>query len=494
MDSKPPSEPAGVPELLFGDLWDYAPAAESTDAVSLEPRYGHFIRGKFVAGENHVAAVNPATEETLCEAAAADGKAVNRAVRAARDAFQRHWAPLGGLERGKVLYRIGRLIQERAGDLALLETLDTGKPVRAVRSLDVPMAAAHFLYHAGWADKIGHVFPGATAVPLGVVAQVLSGSSPLLGAARKIAPALAAGNTVVVKPSQNTPCSAMRLAEIFREAGLPPGVVNILNGGGDTGDLLVAHRDVDRVAFSGSAAVGKQVRRALAGVGKRLTLDLGGKGVHILFEDAALDQAVEAVGGGAFHHAGPPLMAGSRLLVQENVHDEVVEKLDRRLATLRVGNPLDANTDVGPVLTGKRLDRTRDLVPAGEDEGAQKHQAASTVPDRGYFHPPTFFTGVAQSHTIALEEIPGPVLSLLTFRTPDEAVARANNTCHGLAAGVWSDKGSKVLEVAGRIRAGVVWGNAWGRLDPASPIGGYKESGTGRDGGLHGLRAYLEVR
>lgn len=488
MDSKSPVEPAGVPELLFGDLWEYAPAAESTDRVNLESRYGHFIRGKFVAGENHVAALNPATEETLCEAAAADGKMVSRAVRAARDALGRHWALLGGLDRGKVLYRIGRLIQERAGELALLETLDTGKPLQLVRGLDVPLAAAHFLYHAGWADKIDHAFPGATARPLGVVAQVISGSSPLLGAVRKIAPALAAGNTVVLKPSQTTPCSVMRLAEIFQEAGLPPGVVNILNGGGDTGGLLVAHRDVDMVAFSGSAVVGKQVRRALAGAGKRLTLDLGGKGVHILFEDAALDQAVEAVAGGAFHHAG------SRLLVQESVHDAVVEKLDRRLTTLRLGNPLDANTDVGPVLTGKRLDRTRDLVKAGEAEGARKHQAACTVPDRGYFFPPTFFTGVAQSHSIALEEIPGPVLSLLTFRTPDEAVARANNTCHGLAAGVWSDKGSKVFEVAGRIRAGVVWGNAWNRLDPASPIGGYKESGTGREGGLHGLRAYLEVR
>jgi len=480
------SSEASGPELLFGHLWDYSPAAESPDSVAVADRYGHFINGKFVEGENHFPCVNPATGETLFEAASADRKMVNRAVKAARIAYERHWQGLRPVERGKYLYRIGRLIQERAGELSLLETLDSGRPIRESRSFGLPLVAAHFLHHAGWADKIEYAFPGKTASSLGVVAGVVPGDFPLLRAAWKIAPALAAGNTVVLKASEAAPLVVMGLAGIFEEANLPPGVVNILNGAEETGRILTTHRDADLVAFTGSAESGKQVRRSLAGTGKRLTLELGSKGIHILFEDAALDQAVDAVAAGVF--------PGSRLLVQESILASVVQKLKVRMATLRVGDPLDANTDVGPLSSREHLDRTGALVEAACDEGATLHQADCALPERGYYFRPAFVTEVAQASPVAREEIPGPVLTLLTFRTPAEAVARANNTCHGLTAGIWSNKGSRVLEVADQLRAGVVWGNTVDRFDPLSPFGGYRESGSGREGGLHGIRSCLEVR
>ncbi len=485
--------PGGMGELLFGSLWDYSPAPESNAQCVFESRYGHFIDGKFVDGKDWFPSVNPATEETLIEVPTADRRMVDRAVRAARRAFEGPWGALDGKERGKYLYRIGRILQEKARELAILETMDNGKPIKESRDVDLPLAAAHFLYHAGWADKLEYAFPGAKPRPIGVAGQVIPWNFPLLMAAWKIAPALACGNTVVLKPAETTPLTAMKLAEIFQEAELPAGVVNIIHGAGATGSLLVGHSDVDKIAFTGSTEVGKIIQRQIAGTSKRLTLELGGKGAHILFDDAPLDQAVDSVIQGIYFNQGHVCCAGSRLLVQENIVEPLLTKLCHRIATLRVGDPLDKNTDVGAIHSRQQLDKIEGLVEAGRLEGAEMHQLSCDLPSRGYFFRPTFFTNVAQSHRIAQEEIFGPVLAIQTFRTPAEAIDIANNTPYGLSAGIWSDKGSKLFKMAGALRAGVVWGNTFNQFDPGAPFGGFKESGFGREGGRHGLLAYLEL-
>lgn len=479
--------------LLFGDLWAYVPAPESGDFVSYEPRYGHFINGQFVDGADYFASLNPATEETLVEVATADAKTVDAAVKAARTAYEKSWGKLSGSERGKYIYKIGRLIQENAKELAILETMDNGKPIKETRDVDIPLVAAHFLYYAGWADKLAYAFSGAEARAIGVVGQVIPWNFPLLMAAWKIAPALAAGNTVVLKSAETTPLTAMKLAELIQQAGLPAGTVNIINGAGETGALLVNHPDVDKVAFTGSTEVGKIIQRSLAGTGKRLSLELGGKGANIIFDDAPIDAAIEGIIQGIFFNQGHVCCAGSRLLVQESVLDEVVAKLKIRMDTLRVGDPLDKNTDVGAINSRAQLDKISELVAWGEKEGATMHQADCALPGNGFFFRPTIFTDVAQSHRIAQEEIFGPVLSILTFRTPDEALKQANNTPYGLSAGIWSDKGSKLFKIAGAIKAGVIWGNTYNKFDPASPFGGYKESGFGREGGLQGLLPYVTL-
>ncbi|MGW6495578.1 aldehyde dehydrogenase family protein, partial [Nonomuraea angiospora] len=430
------------------------------------------------------------TEETLAEVATASADDVDRAVRAARKAFG-GWSALPGAERAKYLFRIARIIQERARELAVLESLDNGKPIRESRDVDVPLVAAHFFYYAGWADKLEYA--GFGTKPLGVAGQVIPWNFPLLMLAWKIAPALACGNTVVLKPAETTPLTALWFADICRQADLPPGVVNIVTGAGETGAAVVGHPDVDKVAFTGSTEVGRIIARAVAGTGKKLTLELGGKAANIVFEDAAIDQAVEGIVNGIFFNQGHVCCAGSRLLVQESVQEELLASLKRRLGTLRVGDPLDKNTDVGAINSAEQLAKIRELSAVGESEGAERWSPACELPERGFWFPPTIFTGVAQSHTIARDEIFGPVLSVLTFRTPAEAVEKANNTPYGLSAGIWTEKGSRILWMADRLRAGVVWANTFNKFDPASPFGGYKESGYGREGGLHGLEAYLDV-
>lgn len=483
-----------VPELLFGDLWEYAPAPENPDFVEYKEQYGHFINGEFVKGKDHFPSVNPATEEVLSHFASADKKTVDSAVAAARTAYETVWSKMPGRERAKYIYRIGRMMQENARELAILESMDNGKPIKETRDVDVPLASAHFLYYAGWADKLDYAFPGATPHSLGVAGQVIPWNFPLLMAAWKIAPALAAGNTIVIKPAETTPLTMMKMAEIFQEAGLPPGVVNVVNGAGATGAAIVNHPDVDKIAFTGSTDVGRIIQRALAGTRKRLTLELGGKGANIIFEDAPLDQAIEGVINGIFFNQGHVCCAGSRLLVQESILSTVVTKLRHRMSSLRVGNPLDKNTDVGAINSKEQLDRIAELVQSGTDQGAEIYQLPCSLPEQGYFFRPTFFTKVAQSHRIAQEEIFGPVLSILTFRTPQEAITKANNSPYGLSAGIWTDKGSKLFSIAGALRAGVIWGNTYNKFDPASPFGGYKESGFGREGGLHGLLPYLDLR
>jgi aldehyde dehydrogenase (NAD+) len=453
------------------------------------------VGGRFVEplSRRRLPVLNPATEETLSEVPAAGPGDVDRAVKAARRGYERYWRRLRPAERAKYLFRIARMIQERSRELAVVESLNGGKPIRESRDVDLPLAAAHFFYHAGWADKLPWAFPGVRPEPLGVAGQVVPWNFPLLMAAWKVAPALATGNTVVLKPAETTPLTALLLAEIVQEADLPPGVVNVVTGAGATGAALVRHPGVDKVAFTGSTEVGKEIRRATAGTGKRLTLELGGKAANILFEDAALDQAVEGVVNGIYFNQGHVCCAGSRLLVQESIHDALVRKLRRRVATLRVGDPLDKNTDVGAINSRAQLEKIRGLVASGVEEGADLHQAACDLPARGFWFPPTFFTGVAPSQRIAREEIFGPVLSILTFRTPEEAVAKANATRYGLSAGVWTEKGSRILWVARRLRAGVVWANTFNKFDPASPFGGYKESGFGREGGRQGLLPYLRL-
>jgi aldehyde dehydrogenase (NAD+) len=480
-----------VPDLV-SPSWDYAPAPQARDMVDIRPSYGLFIGGEFVDPHSDTSfkTVSPASEEVLAEIAEADTDDVDAAVRAARGAFP-GWSALPGAERGKYLYRIARLIQERARELAVLETIDNGKPIRETRDVDIPTVAAHFFYHAGWADKLAWAGFGPDPRPLGVAGQIIPWNFPLLMLAWKIAPALACGNTVVLKPAETTPLTALAFAEICQQAELPPGVVNIVTGAGDTGRALVAHDDVDKIAFTGSTDVGKQIRRSLAGDGTRLTLELGGKAANIVFDDAPIDQAVEGIVNGIFFNQGHVCCAGSRLLVQESVQDEVIEKLKHRLGTLRLGDPLDKNTDIGAINSGEQLTRITEMVASGTAEGAEMWQPACTLPEKGYWFAPTVFTNVAQSHRIAREEIFGPVLSVLSFRTPDEAVAKANNTPYGLSAGVWTEKGSRILWMADRLRAGVVWANTFNRFDPTSPFGGYKESGFGREGGRHGLGAYL---
>ncbi|HKF00628.1 MAG TPA: aldehyde dehydrogenase family protein [Actinomycetes bacterium] len=473
---------------------DYAPAPEATDIVTLRSRYGLVIGGEEVdpAGGGSFKTINPATEEVLAEVAEAGEADVERAVAAARAAFP-DWAATPGAQRAKLLYRVARGLAERAREFAVLESMDGGKPIRESRDVDVPLASAHFFYHAGWADKLEYAFPGRRPRPLGVAAQVIPWNFPLLMAAWKLAPALACGNTVVLKPAETTPLTALLLVEVLAEAGFPPGVVSVLPGAGATGAALVAHPDVDKVAFTGSTEVGRSIQHTLAGTGTRLTLELGGKAANIVFDDAPLDQAVEGIVNGIWFNQGHVCCAGSRLLVQESVADVLLAKLKRRMSTLRVGDPLDKNTDVGAINSRVQLERITELVRAGEAEGAQLYQPPCELPERGFWFRPTVLTGVAQSSRVAREEIFGPVLAVLTFRTPDEAVAKANNTPYGLSAGVWTEKGSRILELGRRLRAGVVWANTFNKFDPSSPFGGYKESGFGREGGRHGLAAYLDL-
>ena len=473
--------------------FEYAPAPESRSVVDIASSYGLFINGEFTEPRDGSTfkTVNPATEEVLSEVSEAGSDDVERAVRAARDAYDRVWGPMSGRDRGKYLFRIARLIQERSRELAVLETLDNGKPIRESRDVDLPLVAAHFFYHAGWADKLDHAGYGSDPRPVGVAAQIIPWNFPLLMLAWKIAPALACGNTVVLKPAETTPLTALAFADICRQADLPPGVVNILTGAGDTGRMLVEHPGIDKVAFTGSTEVGKAIMRAVAGTDKRLTLELGGKAANVVFDDAPIDEAVEGIVNGIFFNQGHVCCAGSRLLLQESVAEEVVASLKRRLGTLRLGDPLDKNTDIGAINSEVQLARIGELVKSGEDEGAERWSAPCDIPERGWWFPPTVFTGVTQAHRIAREEIFGPVLSVLTFRTPDEAVEKANNTPYGLSAGIWTEKGSRILWMAERLRAGVVWANTFNRFDPASPFGGYKESGFGREGGIQGLGAYL---
>ena len=471
---------------------DYAPAPESASILNLRDSYGLFIDGDFVPGSGKpFATISPATEKKIAEVAYADAQDVDRAVAAARKAYDRTWSKLSGSDRGKYLFRIARLVQERARELAVAESLDNGKPIKESRDVDIPLVAAWFFYYAGWADKLDHAGLGPNPRSLGVAAQIVPWNFPLLMLAWKIAPALAAGNTVVLKPADTTPLSALIFAEIIQQADLPPGVVNFINGGGDTGAALVNHPDVNKVAFTGSTPVGRMIAKSVAGSGKSVTLELGGKAANIVFDDAPLDQAIEGIVNGIFFNQGHVCCAGSRLLVQENIESEVVERLKDRLTTLRLGDPLDKNTDIGAINSRAQLDRIRELSDIGEAEGATRWSAPCEIPAKGFWFAPTIFTGVETSHRIARDEIFGPVLSVLTFRTPAEAISKANNTPFGLSAGIWTDKGSKILAVADKLRAGVVWANTFNRFDPASPFGGYKESGYGREGGRHGLAAYL---
>jgi len=476
-------------------VWEYAPAPQEREIVSIAPSYGLFIDGEFApaADGRTFATVNPATEEPLAEVALAGQADVDRAVHAARTAFETVWGPMPGAQRAKYIYRIARIIAERAREFAVLESLDNGKPIKESRDVDVPLASAHFFYHAGWADKLPYAGFGPDPRPVGVAGQVIPWNFPLLMAAWKLAPALAAGNTCVLKPAETTPLTALLLAEVCQQAGLPDGVVNVVTGAGETGAAVVSHPGVDKVAFTGSTEVGKQILAATAGTGKKLTMELGGKAANVVFADAPLEGAVEGIVNGIFFNQGHVCCAGSRLLVQEPVAGILLDRLKRRLGTLRLGDPLDKNTDIGAINSAGQLGRIRDLAAAGEAEGAERWSPACPLPDRGYWFAPTLFTGVSPSHRIAREEIFGPVLSVLTFRTPEEAVAKANNTPYGLSAGVWTEKGSRILWLAQRLRAGVVWANTYNRFDPTSPFGGYRESGFGREGGRHGLEAYLHA-
>jgi aldehyde dehydrogenase (NAD+) len=475
-------------------LFDYAPAPESREIANLKPSYRPFINGQFTDGGGEpLKTINPATEETLAEVGTAAPSDVDAAVKAARQAFDKTWGPLPGAERAKYLFRIARLIQERSRELAVLETLDNGKPIRESRDADLPTVAAHFFYHAGWADKLDYAGFGPAPKPIGVAGQIIPWNFPLLMLAWKIAPALATGNTVVLKPAETTPLTALVFAEICQQAQLPPGVVNILPGAGEVGARLVGHPGVDKIAFTGSTEVGKLIQREVAGTPKRLTLELGGKAANIVFDDAPLDQAVEGIVDGIFFNQGHVCCAGSRLLVQESIVDELMARLRRRVSTLRLGDPLDKNTDIGAINSAGQLARIRELTESGEAAGALRWTSPCPIPERGFFFAPTVFSEVQPSMRIAREEIFGPVLSVLTFRTPEEAVAKANNTPYGLSAGIWSEKGSRILAVAGKLRAGVVWANTFNRFDPAAPFGGYQESGFGREGGRSGLEAYLDV-
>lgn len=471
---------------------DYAPAPESTAILSLRDSYGLFIGGEFVDGHgDSFATISPASEKTITTVARATEADVDAAVRAARTAYSQVWSKLPASERGKYLFRIARIIQERSRELAVAETLDNGKPIRETRDVDIPLVAAWFFYYAGWADKLEYAGLGPNPKSLGVAGQIIPWNFPLLMLAWKIAPALAAGNTVVLKPAETTPLTALLFAEICQQADLPPGVVNIITGAGATGAALVAHPDVNKIAFTGSTGVGRAIAQTLAGSATRVTLELGGKGANIIFDDAAIDQAIEGIVTGIFFNQGHVCCAGSRLLVQENIHDDVVARLHTRLSTLRLGDPLDKNTDIGAVNSRAQLERITELANSGDIEGAHRWSAPCELPATGFWFPPTVFTGVHTSQRIAREEIFGPVLSVMTFRTPDEAVSKANNTPFGLSAGIWTEKASRMLAVADKLRAGVVWANTFNKFDPASPFGGYKESGYGREGGKHGLAAYL---
>jgi len=474
--------------------FEYAPAPESTAIVKIKSEYGLFINGKFVPakGGKTFTTINPATEETLTKVAFAAPSDVDKAVAAARTAYSKVWSKMPAAERGKYLFRIARILQERAREFAVLETMDNGKPIRETRDIDIPLAAAHFFYHAGWADKLEHAGVGSSPKPHGVVGQVIPWNFPLLMLSWKIAPALATGNTVVLKPAETTPLTALLFAEVCQQADLPAGVVNIITGDGSTGSAIVNHPDIDKIAFTGSTAVGKGIARAIAGTKKSATLELGGKGANIVFEDAPIDETVEGIISGIFFNQGHVCCAGSRLLVQENIQDELLEKLKRRISQIRVGNPLDKNTDLGAINSAAQLAKIHEISNSGDVEGAERWSPQCDLPGKGFWFPPTIFTGVTQAHRIAQEEIFGPVLSVLTFRTPQEAIEKANNTPFGLSAGIWTDKGSRILWTAKQLKAGVIWANTFNKFDPASPFGGYKESGWGREGGRHGLAAYLK--
>jgi aldehyde dehydrogenase (NAD+) len=493
--SPKPTSPNADLKLDFASFWEYSSAPESSDHVEIAGRYNHFINGKFVKPEKgrYMKSVNPATEEILTEFAEGTSGDTDKAVKAARKAYEKTWSKLSGRDRGKYIFRLARMIQERSRELAVTESLDGGKPIRESRDVDVPMAAAHFFYYAGWADKLTYAFPGRTPKPLGVCGQIIPWNFPLLMLAWKIAPALATGNTVVLKPAESTPVTALKFAEICRDAGLPDGVVNIVTGAGQTGAEIVNHPDVDKIAFTGSTKVGKIIQRAVAGTDKKYTLELGGKGPNIVFEDAPLDQAVEGIINAIFFNQGHVCCAGSRLLVQEGVAERLITKLKDRMETLIVGNPLDKNTDIGAINSKAQYDRINHYLEVGVNEGAEIYQSSCTLPENGYFCRPTLFTGVSQSNRIVQEEIFGPVLTIQTFRTPEEAVEKANNTPYGLASGIWTDKGSKIFKIGRQVRSGVMWSNTYNKFDPTSPFGGYKESGTGREGGLQGLYPYMKL-
>ncbi|MFM1894193.1 MAG: hypothetical protein RIQ90_1359 [Bacteroidota bacterium] len=478
-----------------GTEWNYSPSPESTTHVKLEKRYALFINNEWVAPSSkaYFPTLNPANETVISEIAWANDKDVDKAVRAARKAYQEVWSKLSGADRGKYLFRIARMMQEKSRELAVIESMDCGKPIRESRDIDIPLACNHFFYYAGWADKLEYAFPTKNPKPLGVAGQIIPWNFPLLMAAWKIAPALAAGNTVVLKPAETTSLTALKLAEIIKESGLPPGVVNIVTGHGDTGAAIVNHPDIDKIAFTGSTNVGKIIQRSVAGTHKKTTLELGGKSANIIFDDAPIDQAVEGIVNGIFFNQGHVCCAGSRLFVQENVAEEVIRKLKHRMESLYVGDPLDKNTDIGAINSKEQLDTINRYIKIGIEEGAEIHQSQCAIPSQGFFCRPTLFIGVSQSHTIAQEEIFGPVLSIQTFRTVDEVIQKANNTPYGLAAGVWTDKGSRIFNLTTQLKAGVVWANTYNKFDPVSPFGGYKESGFGREGGLHGLGAYLKL-
>ncbi len=482
-------------DLDFDGSWEYSPAPESTDHITLKERYDLFINGKFIPAESnkYFDTINPSNEQKLSSVALAEAVDVDMAVKAARSAYNKVWSKMSGRDRGKYLFRIARLIQERAREFAVIESMDGGKPIRESRDVDIPLVAAHFFYYAGWADKLQYAFPGRSVKPLGVAGQIIPWNFPLLMAAWKLAPALATGNTVVLKPAETTPLTAMKLAELIRDADLPPGVVNIVTGSGATGAAIVNHPEVDKIAFTGSTEVGKIIMKSLAGTGKKYTLELGGKGANIIMEDAAIDQAVEGIINAIFFNQGHVCCAGSRLLVQESVAEEVIRKLKERMATLRVGDPLDKNTDIGAINSRMQLEKIHELIESGINEGGSVYQSSCSLPEKGYWCKPTLFTEVAQSHRIVQEEIFGPVLTIQTFRTPAEAMDKANNTPYGLSGGIWTDKGAKIFKMTGKMRAGVVWANTFNKFDPTSPFGGYKESGMGREGGLHGLKPYVEL-
>ena len=480
-------------ELKFDTKWTYAPAPESADHIKLKPQYELFINGKFTApiSKKYFDTINPSTEKKIASIAMASAADVDKAVKAARVAYDKVWSKMPAAERGKYIYRIARIMQEKARELSIIESMDGGKPIRESRDIDVPLAASHFFYYAGWADKMEYAFPGKQASSLGVAGQIIPWNFPLLMAAWKIAPALAAGNTVVLKPAETTSLTALKLAEIIQEADLPPGVVNIITGAGATGAAIVNHPGIDKIAFTGSTEVGKIIQKALAGSDKKYTLELGGKAANIIFEDAAIDQAVEGIINGIFFNQGHVCCAGSRLFIQEGVAEIVMRKLKDRISTLIVGDPLDKNTDIGAINSKEQLAKIKALVKTGINEGGTCWQPDCALPTKGYWYKPTLFTNVAQSSSIVQEEIFGPVLAIQTFRTVEEVIEKANNTPYGLSGGIWTDKGSKVFKVSSKLKAGVIWANTYNKFDPTSPFGGYKESGVGREGGLHGMYPYV---
>jgi aldehyde dehydrogenase (NAD+) len=473
--------------------FEYSPAPESRAIVSIKPKYGHFINGSFVTGKNHFPTVNPASEEVLSHIALGGLTDVDKAVIAAQKAYTKTWSKLSGKERGKYLFRISRILQERAREFAVLETLDNGKPIRESRDIDIPLAAAHFFYHAGWADKLDYAGLGHSPKSYGVAGQIIPWNFPLLMLAWKIAPALATGNTVVLKPAETTSLTALLFAEVCQQAELPDGVVNIVTGDGSTGAAIVNHPGIHKIAFTGSTEVGKKIARAISSTDKKVTLELGGKGANIVFDDAPIDETVEGIVNGIFFNQGHVCCAGSRLILQESIAEEIIDKLKVRMSKIRVGDPLDKNTDLGAINSQEQLKKIKGLSSLGDSQGAQRWSPECVLPEKGFWFAPTIFTGVTQAHRIAQEEIFGPVLSVLTFRTPQEGIDKANNTPFGLSAGIWSEKGSRIFWASQQLKAGVIWSNTFNKFDPASPFGGYKESGWGREGGKHGLTAYLKT-